>query len=151
MFTLINKNFSIFFVLISSLLIATAKSSYQQQDEDTHSNEENKNDQPETNADREDIDQEDDDESGDPNQRESIDNILSNTNVRVTRPSQQIARHTNPDTKSNLGEDLEAEQSHYHVKKSGKKNSGWLDMGAWSGGKGSFGWYADFPVGRRRR
>lgn len=25
--------------------------------------------------------------------------------------------------------------------------SGWLDMGAWTGGKGSFGWYADYPVG----
>lgn len=29
----------------------------------------------------------------------------------------------------------------------GYDHSGWLDMGAWTGGKGSFGWYADYPVG----
>ena len=29
----------------------------------------------------------------------------------------------------------------------GYDTSGWLDMGAWTGGKGSFGWYADYPVG----
>lgn len=32
---------------------------------------------------------------------------------------------------------------HHH----GYGPSGWLDMGAWTGGKGSFGWYADYPVG----
>lgn len=30
----------------------------------------------------------------------------------------------------------------------GYDHSGWLDMGAWTGGKGSFGWYADYPVGK---
>lgn len=29
----------------------------------------------------------------------------------------------------------------------GGNNHGWLDMGAYSGKHGSFGWYADFPVG----
>lgn len=29
----------------------------------------------------------------------------------------------------------------------GYDHAGWLDMGAWTGGKGSFGWYADYPVG----
>lgn len=33
---------------------------------------------------------------------------------------------------------------HHH----GYDHSGWLDMGAWTGGKGSFGWYADYPVGK---
>lgn len=31
----------------------------------------------------------------------------------------------------------------------GYDHSGWLDMGAWTGGKGSFGWYADYPVGSK--
>ena len=29
----------------------------------------------------------------------------------------------------------------------GHDTSGWLDMGAYSGGYGAFGWYADYPVG----
>lgn len=37
---------------------------------------------------------------------------------------------------------------HHHGHHGGHyDHSGWLDMGAWTGGKGSFGWYADYPVG----
>lgn len=37
---------------------------------------------------------------------------------------------------------------HGHGHGHGYDHSGWLDMGAWTGGKGSFGWYADYPVGK---
>jgi hypothetical protein len=36
---------------------------------------------------------------------------------------------------------------HHHGHHHGHGHGGWLDMGAWTGGKGSFGWYADYPVG----
>lgn len=36
---------------------------------------------------------------------------------------------------------------HQHGGHHGYEHGGWLDMGAWTGGKGSFGWYADYPVG----
>uniref|UniRef100_A0A6G1SN15 Uncharacterized protein n=1 Tax=Aceria tosichella TaxID=561515 RepID=A0A6G1SN15_9ACAR len=40
-----------------------------------------------------------------------------------------------------------ASYGHHHHGHHGYDHSGWLDMGAWTGGKGSFGWYADYPVG----
>lgn len=47
--------------------------------------------------------------------------------------------------------DLKASASYGHHHHGGHHggydHSGWLDMGAWTGGKGSFGWYADYPVG----
>lgn len=43
--------------------------------------------------------------------------------------------------------DLESAPTHHH----GHDHHGWLDMGAYSGHHGAFGWYADFPVGGRRR
>jgi hypothetical protein len=43
-------------------------------------------------------------------------------------------------------EELEMAPSHH-----GHDNSGWLDMGAYSGGHGAFGWYADYPVGDHGR
>jgi len=43
--------------------------------------------------------------------------------------------------------DLKPEASkHYHHKGHGAK--GWLDMGAWTGKKGAFGWYDKHPVGK---
>lgn len=41
--------------------------------------------------------------------------------------------------------DLKTAASHHH-KKHGAK--GWLDMGAWTGKKGAFGWYDKHPVGK---
>lgn len=48
--------------------------------------------------------------------------------------------------------DLKASASYGHGHHGGHHGygydtKGWLDMGAWTGGKGSFGWYADYPVG----
>lgn len=40
-------------------------------------------------------------------------------------------------------QEMIAEPTHHH----GHGHSGWLDMGAYSGKHGAFGWYADFPVG----
>ena len=43
-------------------------------------------------------------------------------------------------------ESLIAEPSH-HSRHGSSDQHGWLDMGAYSGKHGAFGWYADFPVG----
>jgi hypothetical protein len=40
---------------------------------------------------------------------------------------------------------IQAASHHHHGGHGG--HHGWLDMGAYSGKHGSFGWYADFPVG----
>lgn len=40
-------------------------------------------------------------------------------------------------------QDMLADSTHH----GGGGHGGWLDMGAYSGKKGAFGWYADFPVG----
>lgn len=48
------------------------------------------------------------------------------------------------------GEDLRtAASKHYGHHKHGAK--GWLDMGAWTGKKGAFGWYDKHPVGKGRK
>ena len=48
------------------------------------------------------------------------------------------------------GQDLElAASKHYGHHKHGAK--GWLDMGAWTGKKGAFGWYDKHPVGKGRK
>ena len=41
-------------------------------------------------------------------------------------------------------QDMLADSTHHG---GGGGHGGWLDMGAYSGKKGAFGWYADFPVG----
>lgn len=41
--------------------------------------------------------------------------------------------------------DLQTQASHHHH---GHGAKGWLDMGAWTGKKGSFGWYDKHPVGK---
>lgn len=43
------------------------------------------------------------------------------------------------------GTDLQTQASHHHH---GHGAKGWLDMGAWTGKKGSFGWYDKHPVGK---
>ena len=48
---------------------------------------------------------------------------------------------------SGSSRDMEAAPSHHHGHHGGGDHHGWLDMGAYSGKKGAFGWYADFPVG----
>lgn len=58
-----------------------------------------------------------------------------------------------PATGASAGADLKTSASYGHHHHGahhggyGYDHSGWLDMGAWTGGKGSFGWYADYPVG----
>lgn len=42
--------------------------------------------------------------------------------------------------------DLQTQASHHGHHGHGAK--GWLDMGAWTGKKGSFGWYDKHPVGK---
>lgn len=44
--------------------------------------------------------------------------------------------------------DLKTAASHYHHKHHAK---GWLDMGAWTGKKGAFGWHDKHPVGKGRK
>lgn len=41
--------------------------------------------------------------------------------------------------------DLKTSASHHHH---GHGTKGWLDMGAWTGKKGAFGWYDKHPVGK---
>jgi len=44
--------------------------------------------------------------------------------------------------------DLKTSASHHHH---GHGVKGWLDMGAWTGKKGAFGWYDKHPVGGKGR
>ena len=68
-----------------------------------------------------------------PNQRQRHQQQLSVTPEFYPQPSSSLS---SPVTK-----DMIAESSHHHDQHE------WLDMGAYSGKQGSFGWYADFPVG----
>lgn len=55
------------------------------------------------------------------------------------QPQQQLAQ---PSQQT----DLKTSASHHHHGHKGAK--GWLDMGAWTGKKGAFGWYDKHPVGK---
>lgn len=59
-----------------------------------------------------------------------------------------LASHslTSSSTGSGSGSEMIAQSTHHH-QQHGQDHSGWLDMGAYSGKHGAFGWYADFPVG----
>lgn len=46
---------------------------------------------------------------------------------------------------SNMGDLKPAASKHHHH---GHGAKGWLDMGAWTGKKGAFGWYDKHPVGK---
>lgn len=65
-------------------------------------------------------------------------------------PPSDISDHS-PDHLQGSGSsgsrDMETAPSHHHGHHGGHDHHGWLDMGAYSGKKGAFGWYADFPVG----
>lgn len=53
------------------------------------------------------------------------------------------SRVDDPRTGSSSQDHMVADSTHH----GGGGHGGWLDMGAYSGKKGAFGWYADFPVG----
>lgn len=53
------------------------------------------------------------------------------------------SRVDDPRTGSSSQDHMLADSTHH----GGGGHGGWLDMGAYSGKKGAFGWYADFPVG----
>lgn len=59
---------------------------------------------------------------------------------RPTLANQQVS---SSDLKTSASYGHHHHGGHHH----GYGPSGWLDMGAWTGHKGSFGWYADYPVG----
>lgn len=59
------------------------------------------------------------------------------------RPSASSSLPSSPDLKTSASYGHHHHGGHHH----GYDHGGWLDMGAWTGGKGSFGWYADYPVG----
>lgn len=47
------------------------------------------------------------------------------------------------------GYDKYSQPSHNYHLDEGYGASGWLDMGAYTGDKGAFGWYSDYPVGKQ--
>ena len=47
---------------------------------------------------------------------------------------------------SPVSSDLKTAASHHHH---GHGVKGWLDMGAWTGKKGAFGWHDKHPVGKK--
>lgn len=67
----------------------------------------------------------------------------------LASPAQQSAPSVSHAVKQDDGQEPIVAASYDHSHHSGHGHNGWLDMGAWTGGKGSFGWYADFPVGSK--
>lgn len=98
-----------------------------------------------------------DQETGDMMLQETRGDDDHNSELRSYAPTQRQHRHrlrdpvtpdfySSPSSSSSLSsppasKDMIAESSHHHDQHE------WLDMGAYSGKQGSFGWYADFPVG----
>lgn len=81
-------------------------------------------------------DEDDEDERVEPLQAARIDSIDS---IRPMPSSDSIG------VAGSHHQDLKTAASHHHK---GHGAKGWLDMGAWSGKKGAFGWYDKHPVGK---
>jgi hypothetical protein len=104
------------------------------------------------NLDRLDSDDEDDDDDriqqAQPDQPQQISAIGSG---RVTSGSDlyQTDQSYQPPYQPAAQDLKPAASKHYGHHKHGAK--GWLDMGAWTGKKGAFGWYDKHPVGKGRK
>lgn len=76
----------------------------------------------------------------------------SESNLKFLAPqANNVIQRSASDLSASDGQraDLRASASHgYGHHNYVHSAKGWLDMGAWTGGKGSFGWYADYPVGK---
>lgn len=95
-----------------------------------------------SNVDQIDIDDDDDDD----------DKVISQplnpvsatgTNLFFDQPIQ--AEQTHQKYRAVPSTDLKTSATHHHH---GHGTKGWLDMGAWTGKKGAFGWYDKHPVGK---
>lgn len=69
--------------------------------------------------------------------------LTGNTNLPVVADSAILAQNYQPLPSASV--DLKTSASHHHH---GHGAKGWLDMGAWTGKKGAFGWYDKHPVGK---
>lgn len=67
-----------------------------------------------------------------------------NANVERLIPSYNVPQQQQAQPTQHI--DLKTSASHHHHGHKGAK--GWLDMGAWTGKKGAFGWYDKHPVGK---
>lgn len=84
----------------------------------------------------------DDDEEDDLQTQQNPSMASTGTNLVYNQP---IAEQSQKNYNSIPSVDLKTSASHHHH---GHGAKGWLDMGAWTGKKGAFGWYDKHPVGK---
>lgn len=84
----------------------------------------------------------DDDEEEDLQNQQNPSMASTDTNLVYNQP---IAEQSRKNYYSIPSVDLKTSASHHHH---GHGAKGWLDMGAWTGKKGAFGWYDKHPVGK---
>ena len=89
------------------------------------------------------LDSDDDEEDDD---RYNVDENPQSFVTQQTAAQQQVAAAVTQPTA-----DLSGAASGYHRHHHGHHAKGWLDMGAWSGKKGAFGWHDKHPVGKKGR
>lgn len=73
---------------------------------------------------------------------------LYNDNQRQPILAEQTTQQQNKIGYPSTSSDLKTSASHHHH---GHGVKGWLDMGAWTGKKGAFGWHDKHPVGGKGR
>lgn len=95
-----------------------------------------------SNLDSMDMDDDEDDDLIDKRQVKNTPQMMSatGTNLFYNQPIAEQSQHRPAATG-----DLKTSASHHHH---GHGAKGWLDMGAWTGKKGAFGWYDKHPVGK---
>lgn len=84
----------------------------------------------------------DDDEEDDLQNQQNPNMASTGTNLVYNQP---IAEQSQKKYNAIPSADLKTSASHHHH---GHGAKGWLDMGAWTGKKGAFGWYDKHPVGK---
>lgn len=87
-----------------------------------------------------DMEMDDDDDDG---EMKNLLNGAAGNNQAVTVEDPRMGSRFQPRPAATV--DLKASASHHHH---GHHAKGWLDMGAWTGKKGAFGWYDKHPVGK---
>lgn len=84
----------------------------------------------------------DDDEEDDLQNQQNPSMASTSANFIYNQP---IAQQAQKSYNAIPSPDLKTSASHHHH---GHGAKGWLDMGAWTGKKGAFGWYDKHPVGK---
>lgn len=87
----------------------------------------------------------DDDDDDDDRANLQLQNPLAAQGSNLYYDKPIMTEQSHPKYQTLPSADLKTSASHHHH---GHGAKGWLDMGAWTGKKGAFGWYDKHPVGK---